>query len=83
MSNSHVTTKTAAEVIASKEAFITVYLPIAGWKAVMYTWEEELGCHTPWETGLFGHATKAEAIEEALFWAESEAVAYVPSSKEA
>ena len=83
MSNPNVVTKTLPQVIVSKEAFVSVYKPIAGWKAVMYTWEDEMDCHTPWETGFFAYATKAEAIEYALSWAESEELAYVPSSKEA
>lgn len=82
MSKHNVVTKSQAQVIASKEAFVTVYKPIAGWKAVMYTWEEEFNCHTPWETGFCAYGTKAEAIKYALSWAETEEVAYVPSMQE-
>ena len=62
---------------SSKEhrSFITVYKPIAGWKAVQYWWNEDPelgGFWEPWQTGICAFATKEEAIEDAKFWAEDE-----------
>jgi hypothetical protein len=70
--------KTKAEVIASKEAFVTTYKPIAGWKSVLLSWEDEMDCHTPWQTSYFAYGTEAEAIEDAKAWAWAEEIAYVP-----
>ena len=57
------------------KSFITVYKPIAGWKAVQYWWNEDPelgGFWEPWQTGFCAFATKEEAIEDAKFWAECE-----------
>jgi hypothetical protein len=54
-------------------SFITVYKPIAGWKAVQYWWNPDLGGFwEPWQTGFCAFATKEEAVEDATFWAEAE-----------
>lgn len=63
--------------------FVTVYRPIAGWKAVMYWWNDtgDLGpggYWEPWNTGLSAFATEEAAEHDAQVWAETEGVPYVP-----
>jgi len=59
--------------LLAKKAFITVYKPMAGYKAVHYWWNEELGgFHEPWNTGYFGYPDVTGAIEEAITWAGAE-----------
>tara|TARA_Y100000593_G_scaffold82070_1_gene153914 strand:+ start:2593 stop:3039 length:447 start_codon:yes stop_codon:yes gene_type:complete len=53
------------------ESYITVYKPIAGWKAVMMTPDED-GFVSPWTTSDFAFSTKEEAIKYAKDWAEAE-----------
>lgn len=61
--------------------FITVYKPIAGWKAVKYWWNPEMGGFwEPWQTGDFAYATKEEAEEDAKIWAEAEDTPYYTGS---
>jgi hypothetical protein len=56
--------------------FISVYQPIAGWKAVEYWWNSDMadigGFWEPWETGFCSYASRDEAIVEATMWAKSE-----------
>lgn len=53
-----------------KTGYISVYKPIAGWKAIQYWWNPDMeGFWEPWQTGSFAFATKEEAIEDAKFWA--------------
>lgn len=47
--------------------WVTVYKPIAGWKAVLMDQEDG-----PMQTGMQGYETKEEAIAEAKHWAECE-----------
>ena len=56
--------------------FVTVYKPIAGWKAVLITWDEELDEYIPWQTGYFGYDDKAMAIADAKSWADAEEIEY-------
>jgi hypothetical protein len=62
------------------KAFITVYKPVAGWKAVMM-WlneEEDFGPFwEPYETGFFAFATREEAVADAKAWAEAEEIPYM------
>jgi hypothetical protein len=56
-------------------SFITVYKPIAGWKAVQYWWNPDPdlgGFWEPWQTGICAFNTEQSAIDDALFWAEME-----------
>ena len=69
--------KTSAEVNETKEMFITTYKPIAGWKCLMYVWDED-GFWDVQQTGFFGYKTEEEAIQEAFSWCLSEEVPYVP-----
>lgn len=59
-----------------KSDFITVYNPIAGWKAVHYTWNDE-GFWEPYQTGYLAFVNKEDAIKNAKAWAEAEGVRYV------
>ena len=60
------------------DAFVSVYMPVAGWKAILYAVDDECGgIHTPYETGLFAYATKAEAVSEAMSWAKAEELTYI------
>lgn len=65
-------------------SFITVYKPIAGWKAVQYWWndkDKELGGFwEPWQTGSFAYDTKEKAIIDATMWAEAEDIPLYVSS---
>ena len=53
------------------ESYVTVYKPIAGWKAVMMTPDED-GFVSPWTTSDFAFNTKQEAIKYAKDWAKAE-----------
>lgn len=55
--------------------FITVYKPIAGWKAVHYWWNPE-GFWEPWQTSSFAFATREEAVEDGRAWAEAEGMEF-------
>lgn len=60
---------------------ITTYKSISGWKAAMCAeYEDEPGIWTPdvEETGIGAYATREEAEQEALQWAEFEDVPYKP-----
>lgn len=73
---------------ANKPApFITVYKPIAGWKAVMYWWNDEdfpgHGFWEPWNTSPFAFATEAEAETFGRTWAEAEGIEFKPRERKA
>jgi hypothetical protein len=61
----------------NKEAYVTTYEPVSGYKAVLMVWDEDVQTHLPWNTGLTAYATKAEAVKEAKAWAEAEGLDYV------
>ena len=55
------------------QAYVGVYLPVAGWKSVLLTRDEECGgMFTPWNTGYFAYGTRKDAVKDAIQWAESE-----------
>ena len=58
-------------------AFITVYKPVAGWKAVCMGWDEEEGEYFPKQTAYFAHKEKEEAITEGKEWAQAEEIEFV------
>lgn len=58
-----------------KSAFITVYKPVAGWKAVMYWWNPE-GFWEPWDTSPFAFPNEEGAIAWGKAWAEDEGVPF-------
>ena len=65
------------------DQFISVYMPIAGWKAIMYAVDDECGGHhTPWATGEWAYGTKEEAILNAKAWAEAEDLEFFDTVRE-
>ena len=51
--------------------YITVYKPIAGWKAVLMSTKDG-----PIQTGYFAYETKEEAIKDAKGWAKADEIEY-------
>jgi hypothetical protein len=58
----------------TREPFVTIYRPIAGWKSVLMVWEEELDMYTPFQTGMFGFESREMAVRDAKDWAEAEEI---------
>jgi hypothetical protein len=58
----------------AKTPFVTVYQSIGGWKSVLMSWEEDMNCYTPWQTGHFGYADKKRAEDDARDWADAEEI---------
>jgi len=57
--------------------YVSIYKSIAGWKAVMYWWNPELGGFwEPWNTGIGYYETAEQAKLEAKNWAEIEGIEY-------
>lgn len=78
------TLRIITEITESTRAtgFITVYKPIAGWKAVQYWWNPHHGGFwEPWQTGDWAFDTKEKAILDAKFWAEFEDIPYYPGKE--
>jgi len=68
---------TAIPKYPEHSSFITVYKPIAGWKAVQYWWNPDMGGFwEPWQTAGYAFNTKENAIEDALAWAEAEDIPF-------
>jgi hypothetical protein len=63
-------------ISVAHEPYVTVYQPIAGWKAVLMVWDDEFEVHMPWETGYFAYPSKEEAETDAKSWAEAEGIAF-------
>ena len=61
----------------NKEAYVTTYEPVSGYKAVIMVWDVDVQTHLPWNTGVAAYATNAEAVKEAKAWAEAEGLNYV------
>jgi len=64
--------------------YISVYKPVAGWKAIQMWWntsEDHIpqGFWEPWTTSPFAFKSKAAAELYAKDWAEAEGVRYVPN----
>lgn len=62
-------------------SYVTVYRPIAGWKA-MLVWlnneEPDLGPFwEPWNTSLFAFAEKEDAVLDAKMWAKAEGIPFI------
>ncbi len=64
-----------------RSPFITTYLPVAGWKAVMYTYDEDDYGWAPWSTSDMAFKYKAQAEIYAKHWAKMEGVRYVPGTE--
>lgn len=59
--------------------FISVYKPIAGWKAVQYWWNPDMGGFwEPYQTSDFAFSEKEKAQIVAQHWAKSEDIPYCP-----
>jgi len=64
------------KVIDARQDFIAVYKPIAGWKCVLMSYDDEMGCHTPWQTGFSGWANQEDAAKEGRVWAWAEEIPF-------
>ena len=65
-------------------SYVSVYKPVAGWKAIQMWWNTEEpgisgGFWEPWETSAFSFATKKEAEDYAKSWAAMDGLRYVPN----
>ena len=61
--------------------FITIYKPIAGWKAVEYWWNPDMeGFWEPGQTGFSAWPSRELAELDAKGWAEAEDLPYYPGS---
>jgi len=67
-------TPAAKEIKNVNAPFITVYESIGGWKSVLMTWEEDMNCYTPFQTGHFGYDQKTLAEADAQDWAAAEEI---------
>ncbi len=54
--------------------YITVYESVGGWKSVLMSWDEEMECHTPFQSGWFGYDDIDKAKDDARDWAEAEEI---------
>ncbi len=64
-------------VLADVEAYVTIYKPVAGFKAIMLSKDPDCGgMHTPWNTGMWSFGKRIDAIGDALLWADSEEVPF-------
>ena len=62
-------------------SYITTYMPIAGWKAILYCYTDEYGGFwEPWETSPVAFRTKARAAAYARGWAAAEGYRYVENT---
>ncbi len=63
--------------------FISIYKPIAGWKAIQYWWNPEMGGFwEPWQTGSFVHESSHAAWAEAQEWALAEDIPLIQYNSE-
>jgi hypothetical protein len=59
------------------EAYVTVYKPVAGFKAVLLSKDDECdGMHTPWQTGMWAFGKRIDALGDAIMWADAEDVPF-------
>ena len=67
-----------------KSGYVSIYRPIAGWKAIKYWWNNEEkdlgGFWEPWNTGNFTNDDKSLAIADAKLWAECEDIPYLENT---
>jgi hypothetical protein len=57
-------------------AYVTVYQPVAGWKAMLVVWDEDEQEYFPEQTGYFAYKTKEEAIADGKTWAAAEEIEF-------
>ena len=62
----------------SKDPFTTVTLGLRGYFAVLMTFEDDLDCHTPFNSSFFSYSDSKDAIEDAKQWAIAEQIEYKP-----
>lgn len=63
----------------NRKSFVTTYLPVAGWKAVQYWWNPDMGGFwEQWATSPFAFETEAEAEAWGRDWATAEELRFVP-----
>jgi len=67
-------TPVAKEIKKANAPFVTVYQSVGGWKSVLMTWEEDMNCYTPFQTGHFGYDKKEMAEADARDWADAEEI---------
>lgn len=59
--------------------WITTYECIAGYKAIEYWINPDMGGFVePWQTAAFAHNFREQAIKDAKVWAECEGLPYIP-----
>ena len=71
--------KTYAQVDQTKEPFIDVHQPPAGWQARQMVWwnDEDGGQWDDWRTGCVVFHKKEEAVAYNKNWAETQGIAFV------
>lgn len=63
---------TNASTEVSKAPYVTITHGMRGYFAVLLSWDEECGFHTPWNSGMSSGAHPREVEAEARDWAEAE-----------
>lgn len=58
-----------------KQGYITVQSGVAGFFAVLMTYDKEISMYTPWQTGCARSRDKKVALAEAYVWSVSEGIA--------
>jgi len=59
--------------------YVSVYKPIAGWKPIIYWWNNEdptMAFWEPWDTYFMAFATEGEAITAAKSWAKDKGLPF-------
>lgn len=59
-----------------RESFVSTYKTVIGWKAAVFIFDEELGCHVPEFTGYYAHETEADAAFDTMEWALADGLEY-------
>ena len=63
----------------NKNSYVTIFNPIGGWNSVLMVFDEDMGTHVPFQTGInntLGSGKKEDAIKEAKQWAFCEDIEY-------
>jgi len=69
------------EDVVGQEPYVSITNGMRGWFAVLLIWVDDMGCHTPWNTGVLSFETADFAIRDAKIWAESEAIVFCYGSE--
>lgn len=62
-----------------RDPYTTTIQTIGGWKAVLITWEQ--GVPGPENTGFYAYDSEADAVRDAMSWARTEEIKYIPRQK--